>query len=110
MEPIIIDQRTDVSDAGYAARRLWQVLYKLTNAHAWRSLDNFLVDLKVFEEYVDKVYSTDGFKLSFYWQWHESGSTWVFNDCILLPNDDNILKITIDRSIPVGHKIIIEGV
>lgn len=53
-EPIIIDLWTRYKDASLFARDLWQALFRHTEAYKWRSLDNFLIDLKYFQDYIEK--------------------------------------------------------
>jgi hypothetical protein len=47
------------------ARKLWEQLFRMTDAGSFRSLDNFLCDLDIFEE----MFAKHG-PQTFYWEFH----------------------------------------
>lgn len=108
-EPIIIDQSTDEADSGYAARKLWEKLFRLTNAHEWPSLHDFLCDLRIFTRRVDQVYDDKNFTVTFYW-YYDSQTGWT----AVYDYEENWFsegyKITIDRSDAFRKQIIIESI
>lgn len=59
-EILIVDLYTRMYNPDLWAKDLWEALFRHVNAHEWRSLNNLLIDLKNFEEYLTE-------QRSFYW-------------------------------------------
>lgn len=91
---MIIDQSKDSADPGLAARKIWEVLFRLTDAYKWESLDSFLCDLKIFENEVQRTYAKLDNINTFYWYYDQSGYTYI---------TDKLEKMRLDD----GYKIII---
>jgi len=49
----------------HRARKLWEALFRIAEAHKFESYDSILIDAKAFEEMLD-----DGTS-KFYWEWYD---------------------------------------
>lgn len=76
---IIINQQTDDTSPGLAARKIWKELFKTTKAWEWEDIDSFLCDLKIFENIVQALMVNVEEKKVFYWTWDKSGYTEVID-------------------------------
>jgi len=70
--PIIIDVCTDYQEPGLFAHKIWEYFFREVEAWNWKSLDCFLCDLKIMQEYIEKQENP-----LFYWSHTKDGWTTI---------------------------------
>jgi hypothetical protein len=96
---IIINQATDIPDAGLAAKKICKELSKIAKTEKLEISDNFFFDLKVFEGCINKMGWDE--QLILYWCYDMNGGRTIYS---YLGEKwwDGCVKVTINR--PIGNK------
>lgn len=67
-----LSTRGDYPSNSYRARKIWELLYRNTGAKEFKSFDNFLIDLKCFQEQLDSQSNHN--IVEFYWSYSDWGN------------------------------------